>query len=80
MPKPQFILENETHNILRDFEIKAGYSTMTRRPYLVLINNKIITRHLADFTILADRRMKMKENEKINNARILVESIKDCEI
>ena len=40
MHKPESILENETHNILWDFEIKTDHPIPARRPHLVLINKK----------------------------------------
>ena len=38
--RPESILENETHKILRDFEKQADHWIQTRRPNLMLINKK----------------------------------------
>ena len=40
MHKPESIQENETHKILRDFEIETDHRILARRPDLVLINKK----------------------------------------
>ena len=38
IPKP--VLENETHNILWDFEVQTDHLIPARRPDLVLIDKK----------------------------------------
>ena len=40
MHKPESVLENETHKIIWDFEIKTDHPILARRPDLVLINTK----------------------------------------
>ena len=65
MHKPESVLENETHKILRDFEIKTDHLIPARRPELVLIGKKK-TCLLVDFAVPADHRVKIKESEKIN--------------
>ena len=40
MQKPESILENETHKILKDSEIQTDPLILARRPDLVLINKK----------------------------------------
>ena len=40
MYKPESILKNETHKILRDFEIQTDHIIHVRRPNLVIINKK----------------------------------------
>ena len=40
MHKPESVLENETHKILWDFEIKTDHLIPARRPDLIFINNK----------------------------------------
>ena len=40
MHKPESVLKNETHKILRDFEIQTDHLIPARRPDLVLINKK----------------------------------------
>ena len=53
MHKPKLILENEMHKILWYFEMQTDHVTSPRRP------------DLADFTILADYRWKIRA-KKIN--------------
>ena len=38
--KSQFILENETHKILKDFAIQTNHLIVARRPDQVLINKE----------------------------------------
>ena len=85
MHKPESILENEMHKILWDFEIQTDHLISniqtdhlisTRRRDLVLVNKKQRICHLADFAILVNHRVKIKENDKIYKyldlARVLV--------
>ena len=51
---------------LKDFVIQMDHPILVRRPDLVLIHNKKRTCHLVDFAILTDKRVKIKENEKID--------------
>ena len=36
---PEFVLENETHKILWDFEIQTNLLIPARQPYLLKVNN-----------------------------------------
>ena len=40
MHKPEFVLENETHKILKDFEIQTDQQIMTRKTDMVLFNKE----------------------------------------
>ena len=40
MHNPEYVLENETHKILSDFEIKTDHPTPTRRPEKMSIDKK----------------------------------------
>ena len=40
MHKPAPILENDTHKLLRDFNIQTDHLIPARRPDLIIINNK----------------------------------------
>ena len=56
MHNPEYILENETHKILCDFETQTDNLTSARRPDLVIIiKNESCS--IVDFTL------KIKENE-----------------
>ena len=63
------IQENETHKLLSDFEILTDHVILTRQLNLVIINKKKRTCRIVDFTVLADHRVKLKENE--NNDKYL---------
>ena len=65
MPKPESTLENETHKILRDFEIQTDHLIPARRPDLVIVNGKKKrTKRLVSFAFPAGQRVKTIENEK----------------
>ena len=74
MHNPKSDLENETQKILWDFQIQPNHLILARRPDVVIINNekkkkkrkkeKKRTCRIADFTVPADQRVKLKENEK----------------
>ena len=36
--KPEYVLENETHKILRDFEMQMNHPILSRKSNLLLIN------------------------------------------
>ena len=76
MHKPESVLENETHKILWDFEIKTDHSIPAKRPDLVLINKKKRSCPLVDFAVPADHRVKLKENEKIDKYLDLARELK----
>ena len=39
MHNPEFVLENETQKILRDFEIQTDHRIQAKRTDLVIVNN-----------------------------------------
>ena len=68
MHNPEFIQENGTHKLLRDFEIQTDHLILTRWPDLKIVNNnkkeKRKTCRVLDFAVPADSRVKLKESEK----------------
>ena len=40
MHHPASVLENDTHKLLRDFDIQTDHLISARRPDLIIINNK----------------------------------------
>ena len=71
MHNPEAVLENETHRLLWDFEIQTDHLIWAKRPDLEIANKKKKkkkkkkkTCQIVDFAILADHRVKLKENEK----------------
>ena len=64
MHNPVPVLENATHKLLLDFDLKTNYLISARRPDLIIINNKKRICKTVDFAILDDHRIKLKECEK----------------
>ena len=64
MHSPAAVLENETHKILRDFDIQTYHLISARQPDLMIINNnnkKKRTCKIVGFAVDADQRLKQKE-------------------
>ena len=68
MHNPAPFLENNTHNLLWDFDIHMDHLISTRRPDIKIINKKKKKRicKIVDFAVPADHRIKLKECEKKN--------------
>ena len=64
MHKPAPVLENDTHKLLRDFDIHTDHLISTRRPDLIIINKKKRTCNIVDFAVPAEYRIKLKDCEK----------------
>ena len=66
MHKPTPLLENDTHKLLWDFDIRMDHLISATRPDLIIINKKKKKRiyKIVDFTVPADHRIKLKEWEK----------------
>ena len=64
MHNPAPVLENETHKLLRDFDIQTDHLIPARRPDLIIINKKKRTCKIVDFAVPTDHRIKLKECEK----------------
>ena len=56
-----FLLENEVHKILWEFEIQTDHSIPGQSSGIVLIDKKKIICRLVDFAVLVDHRMKLKK-------------------
>ena len=59
---PAPVLENNTHKLLWDFDIKTDHLISVRRPDLIIIKKKKIYKNV-DFAVPADHRIKLKECE-----------------
>ena len=67
MHNPAPVLENDTHKLLWDFDIKTDHLILARRPDLIIINKKKKKKKLCkivDFAVPADHQIKLKECEK----------------
>ena len=65
------------HKLLWDFDIQTDHLFSARQPDLIIINNnKKENFQIVDFTVLADHRIKLKENEKIDKYLDLARELK----
>ena len=68
MHSPESVQENETHTLLRNFEIQTDLQSLARRPHLIIINKKNPKKqeNLQNcwLTFEADHGVKLKECEK----------------
>ena len=64
MHNPAYVLENDTHKILWDFDIQTNHIVSARRPGLIIINKEKRICKIVDFAVLANHRIKLKEYEK----------------
>ena len=64
MHNPASVLENDTHKLLRDFEIQTDHLNSARRSDLIIINRKKRTCKIVDFAAPTDPSIKLKESQK----------------
>ena len=74
MHKPESVIENETHKILRDFEIQTVHPVPARKQDLFPYKKKIS--HLLDFFIPVSYRVKIKESKTIDKDLDIVRELK----
>ena len=72
MPNSESVLENETHKLLKDFEIQIDHLISTRRPDLVIVNKK--KRRIYR---IVNHRVKLKESEMRDKYLDLVRELKN---
>ena len=73
------VLENDTHKLLWDFDIQTDHLMAARRADLIVIDKKKRTSKIVDFTLSADRRIKLKESEKKDKYLDLSRELKTME-
>ena len=64
MHNPAFVLENDTHKLLWNFDSQTVHLIAPRRLDLTIINKKKRTCKIVDFAVPADHRIKLIESEK----------------
>ena len=74
MHKPESVLQNETHKILRDLKIQTAHLILARRPDLVMIKKKKKKRRKkeekkrtcgkVDFTAPVNHTLKIKQRKE----------------
>ncbi len=60
---PESMLENETYNILRDFDVQTHHLISVSQVDLCIVKRKR-TCQIVDFAVPADHRVKLKVREK----------------
>ena len=73
---PAPVRENDTHELLWDFDIHTDHIISARRPNLIVINKKRGTGKIVGFTLPADHRIKLKECEKKDKYLNLAKGLK----
>ena len=76
MHNPAYVLENDTHKLLWDFDIQTDHLISARRPDLIIINTKKRICKIVDVALPADHRIKRKECEKKNKYLTLARELK----
>ena len=76
MHNPAPVLENDTHNLLWDFNIQTDHLIPARRPDLKIINKKKRICKIVDFAVPADHRIKLKECAKMDKYLDLARELK----
>ena len=76
--KPSPVLENDTHKLLRDFNIQMDHFISARRPDLIidLQKKKKRTYKIVNFAVLVDHRINQKECGKKDKYLDLVRELK----
>ena len=73
---PEYILEDDTHKILRDFEIQIDYIISARSPDLVRTEKKNRTCRIVDSVVLSDHRVKLKVSKSSDKYQDLARDLK----
>ena len=73
------VLENDSHELLWYFNIQTDHLIPTRRPDLIIINQKKKNRicKIVDFAVPADHRINLKESEKKDKYLNLARELKN---
>ena len=61
---PDFVLENEIHKLLWNFDIQTDPLISVKRPDQVIISKKKRNFQTVDFAVPADHRVKLKKKKK----------------
>ena len=73
MRKREPVQENETNEIISDFEIQTDYLMSARRTDLVIKYKR--TCRIVNLAVSADHRVKIKENENRDHIQMLPENM-----
>ena len=61
---PAYVLENDAHKLLWNFDIQTDYQISARTPDLIIIKKKKRIWKIVDFAVSVDHRIKLKESQK----------------
>ena len=64
MQNPETVLENETHKLHWDLEIRTDHLISARQVDLAIVYKNKRTCRTVDFAILTNHRVKLKESER----------------
>ena len=70
------VLENDTHKLLWDFNMRTDHQISARRPDLIIINKKMRICKIIDFAVPADHGIKLKECKRKDKYLDLVRELK----
>ena len=62
MHNPIYVLENDTHKLLWDFDIQTDHTISAS--FIIISKIKKRTCKIGDFAVPTDKRIKLKENKK----------------
>ena len=65
------VLENETHKLLKDFEIQTDHLISARQPDILMVNKTKRTYLTVDFAVPSDHWVKLKGSEKKKKGKYL---------
>ena len=74
--KPTGVVENDRAKILWDFNIQTDHAIQHRRPGIVVLYKNERKCHLIDTAVPGDKRIELKEQEKIDNYTELRHEVK----
>ena len=74
--KPTSVVENNRVEMLWDFNIQAYHFIHHRRSYIVMLHKNERKCHLIDIAVPGDKRIELKEQEKIDNYSELRQEVK----
>ena len=63
MHNPEYILDNESHKVLGDFEIQPDHQISSSQPELVIVGTKREHARIVEVAVLEDHRVEITESE-----------------
>ena len=76
MHNTTYVLENDMHTLLWDFQIQTDHLISARWSDLIIINKKEIIHRIVDFAVSVDHRVVFQEHEKMDTYLDLARELK----